>query len=182
MRWKQKAETEKPIVHVGDCRIIRKFLLKPKCIQKEWRWLEIVSYHQTYRRMHAKYSTTDYWKDDYWMDIPIGIKKQYKSNCVIESIDIRVGVRRMFTSVWLGIICMIWMLSVGIGVFLFYIEVCLLSIESYDANWLAIVSLSGIMAASLGCLLGIERIIRKYIVILNEGSDVNLHNTKEEGK
>lgn len=40
MRWKKKV---KPPKRNGDYRITTKFLLFPKCLENEWRWLETAS-------------------------------------------------------------------------------------------------------------------------------------------
>ena len=41
MRWKAKKEPQP-----GGERVLRKFLLFPRCIKGEWRWLEWAGIHQ----------------------------------------------------------------------------------------------------------------------------------------
>lgn len=43
MRWKQK----QPPTY-GARRIVNRFLLFPKCLDCEWRWLELTQIHQEY--------------------------------------------------------------------------------------------------------------------------------------
>lgn len=41
MQWKKKRDNQ-----LGDTRIVTKFLLIPRCIGGEWRWLQNASYNQ----------------------------------------------------------------------------------------------------------------------------------------
>jgi hypothetical protein len=45
MKWIMK-----PKPNVGDERIIEKFLLFPRCLNREWRWFERVRIKQVYDR------------------------------------------------------------------------------------------------------------------------------------
>ena len=58
MRWKDKTP------HWDDERIITVFLLFPKCINGEWRWLEFAKIYQIY----MAYWTGDCWEDIRWID------------------------------------------------------------------------------------------------------------------
>lgn len=62
MRWKQK---EKPTLH--ETRIIKKFLFFPKCINKEWRWLEKCMYMQKYIKLTSNPFICD-WVDTLWIN------------------------------------------------------------------------------------------------------------------
>lgn len=41
MRWKARPQPK-----IGDVRTIQKFLLLPRCLGREWRWLEVARIHQ----------------------------------------------------------------------------------------------------------------------------------------
>jgi len=56
MRWKAKL----PEI-LGQSRIIKRFLFLPKCINYEWRWLEIASIKQMYM--------TDNKLEHIWVDV-----------------------------------------------------------------------------------------------------------------
>ncbi len=60
MRWPSKKIPQK-----GDIRVIKKFLFLPKCLDDEWRWLEIARIKQV-----AKVSYCDgdiwWWKSLCW--------------------------------------------------------------------------------------------------------------------
>lgn len=59
MRWQSRKQK------FGDVQIITRFLLFPKCINGEWRWLEKASW----RRLSTRdYNLNDYWDDLYWLD------------------------------------------------------------------------------------------------------------------
>lgn len=57
MRWKDK------VLLVGDTRTIEKFLLFPRCIGYEWRWLEKAKILQRFER---SYHDKGYWRDIGW--------------------------------------------------------------------------------------------------------------------
>ena len=57
----------KPEPKVGDIRIVSKFLWFPKCINRECRWLEKVSYKQKYKRCGVL-NPTHYWDNIEWVD------------------------------------------------------------------------------------------------------------------
>lgn len=67
MKWNKKS---KPCIHVGERRIIEKFLFFPKCLwnikekKYEYRWLEFAKIEQEYRRV--RYRNNRYWSDMYW--------------------------------------------------------------------------------------------------------------------
>lgn len=62
MKWKSNK------VNIGQERIEKKFLLFPKCINNEWRWLEKVSYKQRYRRELDSSGFYCYlWEDVEWL-------------------------------------------------------------------------------------------------------------------
>lgn len=63
MRWNKKA---KPVR--GDERIITKFLLFPKNIDDDVRWLERVSYKQKYTRENYEYGCYHVWETIEWID------------------------------------------------------------------------------------------------------------------
>ena len=46
MRWKRKKKQQPK---EGDTRIVDWFLLFPKCLDDEWRWLELTQIHQEYQ-------------------------------------------------------------------------------------------------------------------------------------
>jgi len=71
MRWKHKESIKE-----GDIRIKSKYLIIPKCIDKEYRWLEKVTYQQEYTKIYVyEYFIGDIlfyyyfkWKDVKWID------------------------------------------------------------------------------------------------------------------
>lgn len=64
MRWRSKWD----YIHVGQTRKITKFLLFPKKINREWRWLEKATYLQKcFEEMN--YATMDYGYHKVWRDI-----------------------------------------------------------------------------------------------------------------
>jgi hypothetical protein len=68
MRWSYK---EKPSRKEGTTRIITRFLLFPRQINQQWRWLEIAKIEQTY---HNAYFTdncdliSSWWEDTHWIN------------------------------------------------------------------------------------------------------------------
>lgn len=64
MRWNVRDSS-----NIGDKRIITKFLLFPKCLNGEWRWLEKASYEQVYGNWCTS-SDEDFnsWSDMRWID------------------------------------------------------------------------------------------------------------------
>lgn len=69
-RYKEK---EKPVFwhNDGDRRVIKKYLLLPKKLDNEWRWLEKVKIGQLYRKrlqglINPKYGRK--WVDEAWVD------------------------------------------------------------------------------------------------------------------
>jgi len=60
MRYKMKKEPK-----ISDVRIKKAFLIFPKCIKREWRWLEIATWEEirTSRR-----SRSPYWRNDEWVN------------------------------------------------------------------------------------------------------------------
>lgn len=69
MRWKVKML--KP-VDINNTRVVRKFLFLPRCINDEWRWLEMATIIQT---VQVKYDTFglgaipyEAWVDYMWKD------------------------------------------------------------------------------------------------------------------
>lgn len=64
--------TINPSAKKGDVRVTTKFLLLPRCINREWRWLEKATYSQRmstkYCRHHgAVYEYTD-WENVDWLE------------------------------------------------------------------------------------------------------------------
>lgn len=57
MRWGTK-----PAKHVGDKKVVKKFLFLPKKIENEWRWLERAEILQAFL-------FNDYWREFKWKDI-----------------------------------------------------------------------------------------------------------------
>jgi hypothetical protein len=57
MRWRK--------TEVGESRIISKFLFLPKCIEGEWRVLEVVQYEQIYK---GGACSRKYWEDVKWLN------------------------------------------------------------------------------------------------------------------
>lgn len=60
MRWR-------PYQH-GDVRMITKFLWLPKTIGKQTRWLECVSYRQSYHVTQGGLHRVVFWQDEVWID------------------------------------------------------------------------------------------------------------------
>lgn len=56
MRWKQRPQRQR--------RVKRRFLILPKCVNGEWRWLEVATYEQ---RLESSWSES-YWIDTKWID------------------------------------------------------------------------------------------------------------------
>jgi hypothetical protein len=69
MRWKSYWNPEE-----GDIRYKEKFLLVPKRINNEWRWLEKAKYKQVYERYYDGYYELYYesynlkWRNKEWME------------------------------------------------------------------------------------------------------------------
>lgn len=64
MRWKRKTKRQPK---EGDTRIADRFLLFPKCLDDEWRWLELTQIQQEYRRTDRG-SDLDDWTYQ-WVDL-----------------------------------------------------------------------------------------------------------------
>jgi hypothetical protein len=66
MRWKYYKPPE-----TGDIRFQEKFLLLPKSINNETRWLEKAKYSQVYKKCYFYYNgelmSSYNWKDDEWI-------------------------------------------------------------------------------------------------------------------
>lgn len=61
MRW---IATRARGPRVGDSRIRRRFLLIPRCINGEWRWMERAAWRETYR----SYWDSSLWEKDWWIN------------------------------------------------------------------------------------------------------------------
>ena len=59
MRWYNRPH--------GDWRLITKFLLLPRCVQGEWRWLERATIAQQFN--HG-FLLPSFWSDEFWYDQP----------------------------------------------------------------------------------------------------------------
>jgi len=69
MKWQIKQKTEPKF---GDERILEKFLIFPKRINDEIRWLEIVKIHQVYTLKIVKDEDEFGWENKkvyYWADV-----------------------------------------------------------------------------------------------------------------
>lgn len=69
MRWIQGSRVGFPKPKIGDTRFITRFLIVPRCIQGEWRWLETVYIEQ--KLMQIKQSIYELrpvigWVDKRW--------------------------------------------------------------------------------------------------------------------
>jgi len=68
MRWKSKKKQQPKD---GDIRIGERFLLFPKHLDGEWRWLELAQIHQEYRPtrwMFPDIPTLYEWVDLHWVE------------------------------------------------------------------------------------------------------------------
>lgn len=65
MRWKKK---QKSYPKDGEIRIVNKFLLFPRVINNEYRWLELVKIEQFYRGYDYVHGTGGFWIDKDWID------------------------------------------------------------------------------------------------------------------
>lgn len=66
MRWKRKLPLH---YRIGESRTKNKFLIFPKCINNEWRWLEKTSWIQSVKtKYHGGFDYTVGWKDIRWID------------------------------------------------------------------------------------------------------------------
>ena len=65
MKWKRKQWPKE-----GDKRIAERFLLFPKVLDDEWRWLEIAQIHQEYQpvRWMVDVPTLRDWVDLCWIE------------------------------------------------------------------------------------------------------------------
>ena len=69
MRW-PKQKPWHPSDDCGKTRIKTRFLLIPKCIEDEWRWLEIASWEQEYGYKWHNEDTDHYgWVNTRWMNV-----------------------------------------------------------------------------------------------------------------
>jgi len=66
MRWKAQKKKQQP--KEGDTRIVDRSLLFPKCLDDEWRWLELTQIYQEYRpvRWMVDVPTLYDWVDLHW--------------------------------------------------------------------------------------------------------------------
>ena len=62
MKWKCKLEPE-----IGDTRILIKFLIFPKCVDGEWRWLETASILQYWEGWN--YANEDSYECQLWKSL-----------------------------------------------------------------------------------------------------------------
>lgn len=65
MRWKKK---NKRYPQDEETRIITRFLIFPKCIDNQYRWLELVKIEQFYREYDCERDVGGYWVDRCWYD------------------------------------------------------------------------------------------------------------------
>jgi hypothetical protein len=68
MRWKTPKKT---LPNYGDKREVTKFLLFPKCMGEEWRWLEKATWTQQYQIFHYEDYRLGRWVDmnsEYWIN------------------------------------------------------------------------------------------------------------------
>ena len=63
MRWNTT-----PFPKDGNTRIVTKFLLLPKCIKNEWRWLETATYEEVYRPGADGGVLIRHWCSQSWVD------------------------------------------------------------------------------------------------------------------
>jgi len=66
MRWKKRKKEQQP--REGDRRIAEQFLLFPKYLDDEWRWLELTQIHQEYQPVYwvVDIATIWGWEDLHW--------------------------------------------------------------------------------------------------------------------
>lgn len=78
MRWRENKK-HKSYPKDDEIRIVSKFLLFPKCIDREYRWLENVKIKQRYLKLEIHdckgffggddfYTTGGYWMDEEYVD------------------------------------------------------------------------------------------------------------------
>lgn len=67
VRWRKNRNT-KPYPEDGETRIITRFLLFPKEINNEYRWLESVKIEQFYRGYDYVRDIGGFWVDKDWVD------------------------------------------------------------------------------------------------------------------
>lgn len=65
MRWKKKF---KEYPKDGDVRIITKFLLFPRYVDGEYRWLEVVKIEQFYHGYDYERDVGGFWVDKCWAE------------------------------------------------------------------------------------------------------------------
>lgn len=65
MRWKKKF---KKYPNDNDTRVITRFLLFPRYIDGECRWLELSMIEQFYRGYDFEHDTGGFWVDKCWVD------------------------------------------------------------------------------------------------------------------
>jgi hypothetical protein len=64
MRWKSRIQS------LSNCtREVTKFLIFPKCLDGQWRWLEKTSYIQKGHECYTEGSIISYWEDVHWSDL-----------------------------------------------------------------------------------------------------------------
>ena len=61
MRWKKYPLKE----HYREQRVVEKFLILPRCINNEWRWLEQATIKQ---EVFYDVDSSYYWRDTDWVD------------------------------------------------------------------------------------------------------------------
>lgn len=59
MRWKKKAAAWSTRPVAGDTRVVSKFLLLPKKLGDEWRWLETTKIEEKAYKQHGKLLWTE---------------------------------------------------------------------------------------------------------------------------
>ena len=60
MRWLRHS--------INDSRVVKRFLLFPKCIGGEWRWLEVAYIKQKYAFFYTGMFYGEFWKDFEWVE------------------------------------------------------------------------------------------------------------------
>lgn len=61
MKWRKHTPKH------GDERTVRRFLLLPRCINGEWRWLELATIRQEWQ-VYPYYRRRNSWYDLHWID------------------------------------------------------------------------------------------------------------------
>ena len=61
MRWNLKEDPQ-----VGDYRTVRRFLILPKCLDNQIRWLEWANITQCYWYSNVRGGTITTWQSEHW--------------------------------------------------------------------------------------------------------------------